>query len=184
MTSVATNQARYSKVMMLLHWAMLLLIIAVFAFIEGRELFEKGTEAREFMKTTHYMLGLTVLFAVIIRLVVRFSSQIPPIEPTPHWALKRLGQTMHIVLYVLMLGMPIAGWLMLSAAGKPIPFFGLELPALIGENEALADQIKDAHKTVGSLAYYLIAAHALAGLYHHYMCRDNTLLRMMPAKSK
>jgi superoxide oxidase len=182
--SIARNQARYSRAMMLLHWAMLLLIIAVFAFIEGRELFEKGTEAREFMKTTHYMLGLTVLFAVIIRLMVRFSSQIPPIEPAPHWALKRLGQTMHIALYGLMLGMPIAGWLMLSAAGKPIPFFGLELPALIGENEALADQIKDAHKTVGNLAYYLIAAHALAGLYHHYMRRDNTLLRMMPAKSK
>jgi superoxide oxidase len=180
--SVGRDSAQYSKAMIFLHWATLLLIVAVFAFIEGRELFEKGTEARELMKTMHYMLGLTVLLAVLLRLTVRFSNQTPPIDPPPPWLLRRLGQAMHMVLYMLMLGMPMAGWMMLSAAGKPIPFFGLELPALIAENERLADQIKETHKTVGNLAYYLIVAHALAGLYHHYVRRDNTLLRMMPAK--
>ena len=48
---------------------------------------------------------------------------------------------MHLALYLLMIGMPLAGWLILSAAGKPIPFFGLELPALIGPNKELAGQL-------------------------------------------
>jgi superoxide oxidase len=179
MTNSPSN-TRYSKPMLIMHWLTLLLLVAVFAFIEGRELFEKGTEARELMKSVHYMLGITVLLAVLARLYFRLHSDIPPITPAPHPLSQLAAKVMHLLLYALMLGMPIAGWLMLNAAGKPVPFFGLELPVLILENEVLADQIKDAHKTVGSLAYYLIAAHALAGLYHHYIKRDNTLKRMMP----
>jgi cytochrome b561 len=163
--SSATHSERYAKPMIALHWLMLLLLIVVFACIESRELFEKGTEAREFVKTLHYMFGLTVLLLVIVRLGFKFGSPAPAIYP---------------VLYALMIGMPIAGWLTLSAAGKPIPFFGLELPALVAENKALADEIKTVHKTVGKAAYFLIGAHAVAALFHHYIRRDNTLRRMLP----
>ncbi|HLY96193.1 MAG TPA: cytochrome b/b6 domain-containing protein, partial [Sideroxyarcus sp.] len=72
------------------------------------------------------------------------------------------------------------GWLLLSATGKPVPFFGLELPALIGENKDLAKTLKDIHEFVGTAGYYLIGLHAAAALYHHYIVRDNTLLRMLP----
>src|SRR5690606_34035511 len=99
------------------------------------------------------------------------------------WWQRQAAQLVHVLLYILMIAMPLAGWLLLSAAGKPIPFYGLELPALMGESKAVADAVKETHKTVGQLAYYLIAAHVLAGLYHHYVRRDNALLRMLPAKS-
>jgi cytochrome b561 len=78
-----------------------------------------------------------------------------------------------------MIGMPLAGWLILSSAGKPVPFFGLELPALIAENKDLSKQIKEIHETVGQLGYFLIGLHALAALFHHYILRDNTLYRML-----
>lgn len=76
--------------------------------------------------------------------------------------------------------MPIAGWLILSAEGKSIPFFGLTLPTLIAENEHLAKTIEEVHKTVGSVGYYIIGLHVLAGLYHHYIRHDNALIRMLP----
>lgn len=69
---------------------------------------------------------------------------------------------------------------MLSAAGKPIPFFGLELPALTNENKELSKSIKEIHATAGTVGYYLIGLHAFAGLFHHYVMRDNTLIRMLP----
>lgn len=81
-----------------------------------------------------------------------------------------------------MLGMPIAGWLILSFAGKPIPFFGLELPALVAENKDLSKQIKEIHETIGTLGYYLIGLHAFAALVHHYGFKDNTLRRMLANK--
>ena len=171
---------RYSRPIILLHWLTLLLLIGVYAFIEGREFFPKGTEMRELMKTMHYMLGLTVFLAVMLRVLFRLGSRSPRIDPPPGWLSQQLAAFMHLALYLLMIGMPIAGWLMLSAAGKPIPFYGLELPALIDENKSLADSIKSLHKTAGNVGYLLIAAHAVAGLYHHYIKRDNTLKRMLP----
>jgi cytochrome b561 len=83
-----------------------------------------------------------------------------------------------------MIAMPILGWLMLSAAAKPIPFFGLELPALIGENKELAKSLKEIHETIGVIGYYLIGIHVLAALYHHHIRKDNTLTRILPLKKK
>jgi len=81
-----------------------------------------------------------------------------------------------------MIGLPLAGWLILSAADKPVPFYGLELPHLIGADPDLAKFIKGWHERVATWGYWLIGLHALAGLYHHYVQRDNTLLRMLPYK--
>ena len=89
---------------------------------------------------------------------------------------------MHLALYVFMIGMPIAGWLILSGEGKPVPFFGLELPALIAKNHDLAETIEHWHKEVGEWAYYLVGLHAVAALYHHYIVKDNTVLRMLPRR--
>jgi cytochrome b561 len=89
---------------------------------------------------------------------------------------------MHILLFALMIGMPLAGWLLLSASGKPIPFFGLELQALTGESKSLAKLVKEIHETGGTVGYFLIGLHAAAALFHHYIVRDNTLLRMLPGR--
>ncbi|HEY8219812.1 MAG TPA: cytochrome b/b6 domain-containing protein, partial [Methylobacter sp.] len=73
-------------------------------------------------------------------------------------------------------------WLILSAAGKPIPFFGLHLPALISENKPLAKALAEIHKTIGTAGYFLIGLHAAAALFHHYIVRDNTLRRILPGQ--
>jgi cytochrome b561 len=70
--------------------------------------------------------------------------------------------------------------LILSAANKPIPFYGFELPALIAPDMDTAKFIKGWHERIGNWGYWLIGLHALAGLYHHYVQRDNTLVRMLP----
>ncbi len=62
-----------------------------------------------------------------------------------------------------MIAMPILGWLTLSAYGKPIPFFGLELPSLIEKNTELRDLLKEIHEIGGSIGYILLAGHATAG---------------------
>jgi cytochrome b561 len=79
-----------------------------------------------------------------------------------------------------MISMPLAGWLMLSAAGKTIPFFGLQWPALIGESKNVAEFIKEIHETGGTVGYFLIGFHAAAALFHHYVLHDGTLRRMLP----
>ena len=163
-----------------LHWLMVVLFIAVYASIELRVLFEKGTELRETMKSLHFMFGLLIFFLVWLRLTMRIKYPALHIKPAlPRWQ-ALAAKLAHAMLYVLMIGMPLAGWFMLSAAGKPIPFFGLELPALIGKNKELAGQIKEVHELVGTIGYYLIGTHAAAALFHHYIKRDSTLRAMLP----
>jgi superoxide oxidase len=171
---------KYHRASIALHWIMLLLIVAVYACIELREFYPKGSEPRELLKQWHFMLGLSAGLLVLIRLAVRLRHPPPAIHPQPPVWQHRLAQLMHTLLYLLMLGMPLAGWMILSSAGKPVPFFGLELPALLSVNETLSEQIEEIHETVGSAGYVLIALHALAGLFHHYFIKDNTLKRMLP----
>ncbi|MGQ0441998.1 MAG: cytochrome b, partial [Methylophilaceae bacterium] len=114
------------------------------------------------------------------RLLFRLTSHTPTIQPNLGKLVHYSARAMHFVLYLLMIGTPIAGWLMLSAAGKPIPFFGFELPPLISADKELADTVKKLHEITGSIGYFLIFTHAIAGLHHHYIKRDNALIRMLP----
>jgi cytochrome b561 len=109
---------RYGALSVGLHWFMLLLLVAVYACIELRELFPKGSEPREALKAWHFMLGLSVLSLVGLRLVARVMQPAPRIEPDPSTSQKLLAKLMHVMLYVLMIGMPIAGWLLLSASSS------------------------------------------------------------------
>jgi superoxide oxidase len=181
---VIEHSNRYSPISIAMHWLMLLLIVAVYACIELREFYPKGSDPREALKMWHFMLGLSVWILIWVRLFFIFKGQRPPILPTPPSWQQLLAKAVHILLYLLMIGLPILGWLMLSAKGKVIPFFGLELPALIGKNKELGDLIKEIHETGGTVGYYLIGLHAVAGLFHHYVMRDNTLIRMLPKCKK
>jgi cytochrome b561 len=165
-----------------LHWLMLLLIAAVYALMELRGVFPKGSAGRSLMQQGHFMFGLLVLALAVLRLALRAAMAHPRIAPPiPAWQ-AWLSGIVHVLLYLLMLGLPLAGWLLLSAKGQPIPFFGFQLPALIGADKALASQIQEVHETAANLGYALIGLHAAAALFHHYVMRDNTLLRMLPAR--
>lgn len=182
MGQTKTN-VRYNRLSIALHWLMVLLIAAVYAVIELKGIYPRGSEPREAMKMWHFMLGLTVLVLVLVRIAVRLKQGKAPAitPPIARWQAV-LAKLTHLSLYALMLGLPLAGWLILSLSGKPIPFWGLELPALVGENKDLAGTLKELHETAGKVGYGLIGLHAVAALFHHYIQRDNTLTRMLPGK--
>jgi cytochrome b561 len=174
------TESRYGSLSIALHWFMLLLLAAVYACIELRGNFPKGSDVREGLKTWHFMLGLSVLVLVSVRVAARFMGTLPIIQPAmPKWQ-NVLAKLMYLALYVLMIGMPILGWLILSAQGKPVPFFGLQLPPLIGESKTIAEWAQNIHETAGTVGYVLVGLHAVAALFHHFVLRDNTLRRMLP----
>lgn len=171
---------RYHLASISLHWLMLALFLGVYASINLRELFDKGSAPRETLKTLHFMLGLLIFSLVWLRLALRALYPAPHLQPAPPRRQEIVGKLVHLMLYAIMIGMPLLGWLLLSAAGKPVPFFGLTLPTLIGQNKELAGQLKEVHEFVGTTGYFLIGAHAAAALFHHYILRDNSLRSMWP----
>ena len=173
---------RYGAPAIALHWLMLALLVAVYAAIDLTDLYTKGSAAREALKAWHFTLGMSVFVLVALRLVVRWSGPVPKAAVSmPRWQ-QRSASLIHFALYVLMIGMPLLGWLALSAAGKPIPFFGLELPAAMEEHKDLARPLRKIHETLGTIGYFLIGVHALGALLHHYVMRDDTLVRMLPQR--
>jgi len=178
------TSARYGSLTIGLHWLMLLLIAAVYALMELSGVFPKGSAGSDAMRQWHFMLGMLVFVLAVPRLVLRWIMPSPRIEPPPPAWRRRLAGTVEALIYAVMLSLPLMGWLILSAKGSPVPFFGLELPALAGANAALARQVREAHEIVANLGLALIGLHSAAALFHHYWMHDNALLRMLPARNR
>ena len=77
------DESRYGSLQISLHWVMLILIVAVYASIELRTLYPRGSELRDALKTWHFMLGLAIFFLLWLRLLARIFGRVPPITPRP-----------------------------------------------------------------------------------------------------
>ena len=180
MPKAFNTRVRYGWLSMTLHWLMLLLIVAVYVCILLTDIFPKGSDTRVLLKTWHFMLGLTILAPLAVRLIVKWVSPAPLIEPPlAHWH-NITAKAVQSMLYALMFCMTLLGWLTLSADGQPIPFYGWELPALIAQSKDLVESLKSIHEAGATIIYFLVGIHAMAALYHHYFLRDNTLRQMLP----
>jgi cytochrome b561 len=179
--SDAAAPKRYPDSAILLHWLVLILVVAAYACILLRTNFERGSDIREGLKAWHFMLGLSVLAATFLRIGLRAMVwKTPPITPPPPRMLHLPSIAAHLAIYAWLIAMPIAGWTILSAEGNPIPFWGLNLPPLTSPDKVLADQVKELHETSGTIGYFLLGLHAAAALFHHYFMKDDTLRRMLP----
>ena len=181
--SDAAAPKRYPDSAILLHWLVLILVVAAYACILLRTNFERGSDIREGLKAWHFMLGLSVLAATFLRIGLRAMVwKTPPITPPPPRMLHLPSIAAHLAIYAWLIAMPIAGWTILSAEGNPIPFWGLNLPPLTSPDKVLADQVKELHETSGTIGYFLLGLHAAAALFHHYFMKDDTLRRMLPSR--
>lgn len=129
----------------------------------------------------HKSFGLTVLGLTVLRLLWRLAAGAPqPVPGTPRWQVLVAGIT-HGALYVILLAMPLSGWLFNSASGFPLKWFGqFPLPKLSGYDPAVKAFAHDLHETLFLVLAAIVTAHALAALKHHYLDRDRTLVRMLP----
>lgn len=171
---------RYSTLSISLHWLTLALMVAIYVTIELHQSLPRGNALRRPMEDWHIYLGVCLLPIVIFRMIVILRSKIPPIVPRPPAWQHLVTLLMKLYLYVLMIGAPLVGWIMVNAEGHVVTLLGLTLPTLVSESESLAGLASEIHEVLGESGYIFIAVHALAGLYHHYIVKDNTLVRMLP----
>lgn len=172
----------WGGVAQLLHWLIALMIIALAALgLLMDELPTSMTKVR--LYSLHKSLGMTVLLLVILRLGWRLFDRRPGYPSAmPAWQV-RLAEVTHGLLYVLLLAIPLSGWLYNSASNFPLRWFGLiSLPALTGPDKALKTLALDLHGFGFYLLAVLFVVHVAAALKHHYIDRDDTLRRMWPSR--
>lgn len=179
---VTTASTRYNRVSIVLHWVLAVLIL--FLLFPGHELIEvhRGQSVAGWGPTAHASLGMLVLMLSVLRIVWRISHAAPPLPASmPTWQVKATTAT-HGLLYLLMLGIPLAGWLALAPWGTErldshaITFFQL-VPLNVWPD--LGEWTSELHEIGGTLAKILIAIHVLAALKHQFIDKDGLMRRMM-----
>jgi cytochrome b561 len=175
-----TRTDHYPATSKLLHWLVAICVLTTAPVAIAMTRVAKGP-TQDNLYFFHKSLGVLILVLMILRLVNRLAvgalTADPDIEP---WQ-KIVSSVVHTSLYVLLLAMPIVGYIANSAYGAATPFFGLfDLPSIVGKNEALATQLFTIHRWVGWLLIALVLMHIGAALYHQFIRRDTVLKRMLP----
>ena len=161
------------------HWLTAAIVLTIIPLGIGLVNIEPGP-TMDFLYTLHESLGIVVWPLVVARLIYRFKNPPPPMQDDIPPLMKGCAHLVHWALYAGLLANPILGWLGVSAFGATIDFFWLvELPSLIGKSEPLSKAILGAHAWIGIVMAVALGAHIGGALYHHFIRKDRTLLRML-----
>jgi len=174
--------ANYGYIAQTLHWVMALSFIAMFIIAEvmmhmttdpTNTFFGSGKWA---LYGLHKSVGMVLLLLIILRILWKVSNPKPPLNG--QGVQKLLAAITHYGLYAVMLIMPLSGYVMSSAGGYGVKVFGLKLPDLLGENKPLGSLAHSVHHYASEAVYILVALHLIGALFHHYVVKDDTFLRM------
>lgn len=171
---------RYSTGAMIFHWLIAIAVIVNWRIAEAAEHATRADAMQYF--ANHKAIGILILLLTLGRLVWRWTHPVPPLpSDLARWE-KVLARSVHIIFYVLLIGLPLGGWFANSLNGRTVEMFGaFTIPPLpVGENEDLGDTIFDAHALGGQIFIYLIGLHILGALKHTFFDRNGGIFRMLP----
>jgi cytochrome b561 len=171
---------RYTPLAQALHWiaAVMMLAIVILAWVFMSE--PAQTADRFTYITLHKSLGQTIFFLAVFRLVWRRLHPPPAMEGRiTRWEFVA-ARCSHWLLYVIMLVMPISGYILATAAARPSPYFWLfywPQPPLI---PAVAHAALRVHLACQYAVYAFVGLHVLAAVWHVTVRRDAVIERMLP----
>lgn len=179
------NRQDWGLVAKLLHWIMAAGIAVMIACGIAMGWFLDGNIGLKFsVYQFHKSLGFILFCIAVLRLIWRITAADRPgpiasTRPHERW----LAEVVHIGLYTCLIVQPLIGWAAASASPLNIPtvVFGLfTLPRLGRADAELEHLLNTAHDLVACALVGLLTLHAAAALWHHFIRRDETLLRMLP----
>lgn len=173
---------RYSSVSVGLHWLIAALLIAQIFLGGWFSDLPRGPEKGEAFGL-HLSLGVTILVLSLVRLGWRLTHPAPPLPAHYKGWERLLARATHVLFYVVMVGMPLTGWIMTSDSPGPYPnVWGvLPWPKLPGVGEGAGELAGTLHtEVVLKMFWALLALHIAGALKHQLLDRDGTLWRMLP----
>jgi cytochrome b561 len=173
----------YDSVAQALHWLIAALAIAVVLLGWTIEGIPRNTPQRDLAIMVHSSVGLSILTAMVFRAGWRWRHPPPPLPSSLRHFEAALARANHLVLYLIFILMPLAGYLNAAAAGRPINFLGIvSITALLPENGRLS-QVAIALRLVGQYPLCLfVMLHIAGAVFHGIIRRDRIVRRMLPAR--
>jgi cytochrome b561 len=178
--AIRNTTHRWGAVAQLFHWVIVLLIVTQFTLATLWDDLPAGPKKLTLL-ARHKSIGITVLMLALLRLGWRWANATPSLPDDLKPYERKLARLTHGLLYVLLFAVPLTGWMMSSARGFPVSWFGLlQLPDLVPKDKVWYHMLDDTHVvlawTLGSVA----VVHLGAALRHHFMLKDDVLRRMLP----
>jgi cytochrome b561 len=170
----------YTRTAVIFHWVIALLIFGAFPLgLYMHDLPLSPSKLRLF--SYHKWIGITVLMLAVLRVIWRLTHRSPRLPDTmPRWE-RSAAFGVQVMLYILIVAVPLSGWLMSSATGFQTVWFGvLPLPDLIGKDKELGKFLLELHENLNYLMLALVIGHIAAALKHHFFARDEILVHMIP----
>ena len=170
--------ARYSSVAITLHWLIALLVLFNLFVGIGHD----AIHALRALMPAHKAAGITVLVLTLARLGWRLVHRAPPLPPEIAPWERRTAHAVHSLFYVLLVALPLSGWLMVSAPDhrRPLEWFGAFDIPFLPVSGSVADLGGAAHGPLGWLMLVLAGVHIAGALRHQFLLRDKVLARMIP----
>lgn len=172
---------KYSKIAILFHWSIAILIGTNVLLATLAD--DLSRSAGAVFMNPHKAIGISILILSVARLFWRLGHRPPPLPSKVAGFQAFAGHAVHILFYVLMIAVPLTGWLMVAASDKapPIDFFGLfAIESPIGKSEALSEFGNEAHELLVIPLFFLIGLHVVGALKHQFIDRLPFLQRMWP----
>jgi len=164
--------ARWGSLAQLLHWLIVVLVIAQVAL---------ASLAADLPLGLKKPVGITILALVLARLAWRSFNPTPALPSTLRPYEKVLAHGTHAALYVLLILLPLSGWIMSSARNFAVSWFNLlQLPNLVAPNQRLYQAMISTHHVLAWILGGIVTLHVLAALKHHFVLKDDVLRRMLP----
>ena len=182
--SIRNTPARWGHIAQFLHWLIVALIIVQVILANIAEDLPIGMKKLA-MFARHKSVGLTILGLAAMRLLWRWANPTPALPSTLKPYERTLAALTHFGLYLILFAMPLTGWMMTSARGFPVSWFGFfQLPDFVPKNDALYNAMKETHDTLALVLYAIVFLHVAAALKHHFVLKDDVLRRMLPFTKK
>jgi len=170
----------YTATAKTLHWLIALLLPGLLALGFYMHDLPLSPEKLQ-LYSWHKWAGVSVFVLVIVRLAWRVTHQPPPLPAGMPKVQQWMAHVGHFALYVLMLAIPLSGWLMSSAKGFQTVWFGLlPIPDLLGKDKALGDLLLTVHLSLNLTLIAVLLGHVGAALKHRFIDKDDVLRRMLP----
>lgn len=173
---------RYTATAQALHWvvAALMFLIVPIAWVMVN--MEHGAKLHDLLLMLHKSIELTILALVVVRLGWRATHRPPPLPGHLGRVQAGLALASHWLLYLVLLGMPISGYVLSYAGGHPLALFGtVEVPSVVPRSRELLEAAAWVHVAIGQwLVYALVLLHIGATIFHVTVQHDGVLARMLP----
>ncbi|QFS81818.1 hypothetical protein FIU97_03420 [Roseivivax sp. THAF40] len=178
---MAMSDTSYSTFARIMHWSMALFILSTIpvGFLMIQEGLSRSLQNSLFIY--HKNVGVLILVLAVIRLAYRGFRPPPPLpDHVPVWQQRAAGAS-HTALYVLIIAMPVAGYVRVVAGGFPIETLdAMGFPRLVPESKPLAETAKTLHFYGSYVIAGLAGVHIMAALQHGLLKKDGVFSRMWP----